>query len=73
MNCPQTIPTFDEDDVPPNLRPFIDALLNENCVGNPDSVPPICRQDVDEQSRKVKDGGSDGTRTRGLLRDRQAF
>jgi hypothetical protein len=36
-------------------------------------VPSICPKDVDQRESKLNNGGSDGTRTRGLLRDRQGF
>jgi DNA-binding NtrC family response regulator len=71
VNCAQANSSVFDDDIPPKLRPFIDALLNENCFGA--LRKPISRLDIEPQSGEVKDGGSNGTRTRGLLRDRQAF
>jgi hypothetical protein len=48
MNCAKTIPTPGEDDVPPNLQPFIDVLLNGD--GEQYSNQPArCPKDADER------------------------
>jgi len=49
MNCAQTIATLGEDDVPPNLRPFIDALLNGDGEGYSNTEPASSPKDGDER------------------------
>ena len=50
MNCAQTVPMFGEDDVPPDLRPFIDVLLNGDVRGVFDLIG--CPKDTDEHRLK---------------------
>lgn len=53
MNCAQTIPTLGEDDIPPNLRPFIDVLLNETAEDHSNAAPATCPKDQREQKEQV--------------------
>ena len=71
MNCAQTVPMFGEDDVPPNLRPFIDVLLNGDVEEY--STPLAARKTRMSAAKKVKnDENNNGTRTSSLLGHRRA-
>ena len=51
MNSAQTVPMFGEDNVSPELRPFIDVLLNGD--GEKYSTPPAsCPKDADERGQE---------------------
>ena len=67
----QTVPMFGEDDVPPDLRPFIDVLLN----GDVESIQTPhwpARKTRMSAAKKVKNDGNNGTRTSSLLSHRRA-
>ena len=58
MNRAQANAVISDDDVPPSLRSFIDVLLNGDCEGYSNIVPPIYPTNVNECESNVKNGGA---------------
>ena len=53
MNCSQTNVAPLEDDIPPNLRPFVDVLLNETAEDHSNTAPATCPKDQREQKEQA--------------------
>ena len=53
MNCSHTNLALVEDDIPPNLRPFVDVLLNETAEEHSNTTPATCPKDQHEQKEQV--------------------
>lgn len=62
--------TIHDDDVPPDLRPFIDILLNGDREAYSNSNPTICPKDLDKGESSSRMAGATGFDP-GLLRNRQ--
>ena len=64
MNCTQANSALSDYDVPPNLQPYVDVLLNETAEDHSNTAPATCPKDQREQ--KNRHGGNNGTNLRPL-------
>ncbi len=53
MNCSHTNVAQLGDDIPPNLRPFVDVLLNETAEEHSNTAPATCPKDQHEHKEQV--------------------